>query len=271
MGNTTAAGGTPRTVAVTHGKTGVYASVDGSEPRKLKVTGGPSVVTLAAALDTFAGAGIDLRVLLVGTCHSGEPGWDKIDPQKLKQLLSPGAGDGAETTATCEVVAMSEAGALHRARRDQGVVGYIILATALRHPDGGLEADNIVGSTRWWIGDGRAVTRQDVAYLGGNYGQVYTIGGGNLSRSPGIVAGMVEGLLEQHPRIRRVYVWSQDGIPHPAYGPDGTFWKHLRLPRDTRAPQDRVKILPQAFPMLQDASKPLIATLSNAESPVAEA
>jgi len=238
------AGGS-RTIALALGKTGAHVSVSGNKPKSFPIKGTLNAASLAAALDMFTSDGITTTILVIGTRADGTPGWDQIDPDEL-------------TTATPhDVFFFSEAQALALEPGGKEPAAWIILATA---KVGGTTK----GSARWWVhnSENGTVKRVDVEYLGTNFGQVYTLAGGNLSSSPAMVAGMVESVIMRHPGMIRVYVWSQDGMSKlTAYErgandkPNGQFWASLRLPEVYEAAGGDVVIVPHALNLLQIASK----------------
>jgi hypothetical protein len=148
MGTEKPANGTATTVvAVTNGKLGTHLSVNGKPATQFKVMGKLTPTSLVAAVRRTVGKPWDhpnVEVLIIGTRNDGTPGWDVINPDDLaKECPHP-------------VSFISEAQALHRALRNPGTNGYIILAAAPR------EDGVVVGSARWWISTGDNVERVDV-------------------------------------------------------------------------------------------------------------
>ena len=231
-----------RIVALAKGKKGVFASVDGGETTPFKVVGEVNAANLAKALDMFTDTATTL--LIIGTRSDGTPGWDGLDPTDLSKLVA------------CEVHYLSEAQAFHREYATGSLAAYIILATTHREGTDGSEPDHLLGSARWWVEGPTGVERVDVQFLGENHGQIYTIGGGSLTDHPYMVARMVEDLLEKHPHVLRVYVWSQDGLKGNAdFTSDGIFMPAIQLPNAFRRDGGRVIVLNQATEMLEVASK----------------
>jgi|GEM_PF-5723057 len=237
-----------RTVALAHGKTGVHASVDGDTPRSFPIKGELNADSLAAALELFANdAGTTATILIIGTRADGTPGWDAVDPDELVKATPH------------QVFFFSEAEALNLEPSDREPTAWIILATTG-------SGSTLKGSARWWMQhpEEGTVERADVFYGGINYGQIFTLSGDNLADSPILVASLVEALIARH-SVKRVYVWSQDGLAgHWAYMQTAdsstpperkTFWGALRLPESYVAAGNDVVIVPSALSVLDIASK----------------
>jgi hypothetical protein len=223
-------GGELRTAALdlVHGT--IRVSVNGGKPRVLKVNA-LTVEALSAALNSWPSQ-MFANIVMVGTTHDGRRGWDSVPWEKL-----------AKDTAH-ELTSLTEAEALHLQYGAEGEkVGFLILA----------ENRGGYGSARWWVAaENDDLTAVDVMADEVNFGQVYTISGGSITRAAYELVMMVEQFFTHHPDTTRLYIWSQQGMEGPVYAVNGAFWNLL-----TEEHRKRVTIRPSPFEPLVIASQPL--------------
>lgn len=249
-GTAATTGGERRTIALILGKTGMHASVNGGDPTPLPLpeedgqTPLLSASSLLAALNHFALADTNTRILIIGTRDNGTAGWNEVDPRELEDYgpktltfeflteahaLQRGyrnAREGDFLARSTYPAAFSEEPDFLRPREGEThTCGYVIFATVRRPEDG-----TLLGSVRWWVDQDGEPTLVDIVHNTRNRGALYTISGGSIVTTPNMVVTEVECLLAAYPEINLVFVWSQDGVSqYIAYkNPRGDFWFFLR-------------------------------------------